>query len=190
MKVNNKEYVVEENELTINLLENKEMVAYGYSIEMKFRENSSWSTYWTNKIYGSLNSALNAIKQIPKGSQEEFRIVSLYKMSNSDIREYKIKQVLGDVKTKEDKLSQVKAWKAKKDFEYPKGQINKMGSVFIEFNKSVVKSGQTEKTKYFWNSDIRNHLTNKDIFEKIELKDEKWLYPHLLKELKKKYEEI
>lgn len=186
MIINNKE----EGELSVSLLKDKEMVPYGYSIEVKYGKNHSWSTYWTNKIYYSLNSALNAVKQIPKGSEEKFRIVSLYKMSNSDIREYKIKQAIGDIKTNEEKLKEIKAWKAKKDFEYPKGQINKMGSVFINLNNSIIKSGQTEKTKYFWNLDIRDYLTDKEIFEEVNLKDEKWLYPHLLKEIKNRYGEI
>ena len=184
MKVNNKEYSIEKGEISVNVLENSELKPYGYTIERKY--NSGWHTYWTNKIYSSLSSALNAIQQIPKGLHEEYRVVTLYRMSEYQTREYKIKEVLGDIKSKKERLKEIKAWKAKEDFEYPKNRINKKGSIFIEFYNSIIKSGQSQKTEYYWNSEIKKHLSNKDLFELIELKDEKWLHPHLLKELKEK----
>jgi hypothetical protein len=184
MKVNNKEYSIEKGEISVNVLENSELKPYGYTIERKY--NSGWHTYWTNKIYSSLSSALNAIQQIPKGLHEEYRVVTLYRMTESQTREYKIKQIFGDIKSKEERLKEIKAWKLKDDFEYPKNRINKKGSIFIEFYNSIIKSGQSQKTEYYWNSEIKKHLSNKDLFELIELKDEKWLHPHLLKELKEK----
>ena len=64
--------------------------------------------------------------------------------------------------------------------------IIKRGSIFIQLeNGNIIRSGQTEKTRYYW-KDIKKHLENSDLFEEIELKDEKWLYPHLLKEVKNK----
>ena len=184
MKVNNKEYSIEKGELTVNVLEDKDLKPYGYTIERRY--NSGWHTYWTNKIYSSLSSALNALQQIPKYTHEEYRIITLYRMTESQKREYKIKELLGDVKSKEERLKEIKAWKAKEDFEYPKNIINKRGSIFIEFYNSIVKSGQSHKTRYYWNSEIKKNLSNTDLFEPIELKDEKWLHPHLLKELKEK----
>jgi hypothetical protein len=62
---------------------------------------------------------------------------------------------------------------------------HKKGSVFIQLeNGSIIKCGYTESVRY-WGSEKR-HLSNKDLFEEVELKDEKWLYPHLLKEIKNK----
>jgi hypothetical protein len=190
MKVNNKEYLIDKSELVIQVGENEGLVPYGYSIEQKYK-NLNWHTYWTNTIYSSLQSALNAIIQIPKGSEEEYRVVPLYRLQGSALREYKINEVLGDQKTKGQRLKEIKAWKLKNDFEYPIGlkkpNIIKRGSVFIQLeNGTIIKSGQSEKTIRYWRSDIKKHLENSDLFEEIELKDEKWLYPHLLKELKNK----
>jgi hypothetical protein len=189
MKVNNKEYLIEKTDLIVKVEESQNMTPYGYSIEYKFN-NSSWVTYWTNIIYSSLHSALNAIVQIPKSNKEEYRIVPLYRMEGAALRDYKISEILGETKSNKQKLNDIKAWKLKKDFEYPVGLSNpniiKRGSVFIEMeNGTIIKSGQTEKTKYFWR-DIKKHLSDKDLFEEVDLKDEKWLYPHLLKELKNK----
>lgn len=192
MKVNNKEYLIDKSELVFQFEESQDLVPYGYTIERKYA-NLNWHNYWTNTIYCSLQSALNAIIQIPKGS-EEYRVVPLYRLQGSELREYRIKEVLGEQKTKEQRLKEIKAWKLKNDFEYPVGLKNKIikrGSVFIQLeNGTIIKSGQTEKTKY-WGNDIKKYLENSDLFEEIELKDEKWLYPHLLKELKNKikYEE-
>ena len=190
MKVNNKEYLMDKSELVVQVEERQDLVPYGYTIEQKYK-NLNWHNYWTNTIYSSLQSALNAIIQIPKGSEEEYRVVSLYKLQGSALREYKINEVLGEQRTKEQRLKEIKAWKSKSDFEYPVGlkkpNIIKRGSVFIQLeNGTIIKSGQTEKTNYYWRSDIKKHLENSDLFEEVELKDEKWLYPNLLKELKNK----
>lgn len=192
MKVNNKEYLIDKSELVVQVEESDGLVPYGYAIEQKYK-NLNWHSYWTNTIYSSLQSALNAIIQIPKysGGGYEYRVVPLYRLQGSALREYKINEVLGDQKTKEQRLREIKAWKLKNDFEYPIGlqkpNIIRRGSVFIQLeNGTIIKSGQTEKTRYYWNNDIKKHLENSDLFEEIELKDEKWLYPHLLKELKNK----
>jgi len=191
MKVNNKEYLIEKSELVIQVGENEGLVPYGYTIEQKYK-NLNWYTYWTNTIYSSLQSSLNAIIQIPKGSEEEYRVVPLYRLQGSTLREYKINEVLGEQKTKEQRLKEIKSWKSKSDFEYypigfKKPYFVKRGSVFIQLeNGNIIKSGQTEKTIRYWKNDIKEYLENSDLFEEIELKDEKWLYPHLLKELKNK----
>jgi hypothetical protein len=189
MKVK-KEYLIDKSELIIQVEENEGLVPYGYSIEQKYN-STSWHTYWTNAIYNSLSSALNAITQIPKSKDNEYRIVPLYRLQGSAFREYKINEILKETKSKEQRLREIKAWKSKIDFEYPvglkKSNIIKRGSVFIQLeNGTIIKSGQTEKTRYYWSNDIKKHLENSDLFEEVELKDEKWLYPHLLKELKNK----
>ena len=189
MKVNNKEYQIKEGELIIGVGELQDFTPYGWSIEYRM-PGGSWWTYWTNTIYSSKQSALNAIIQIPKSTREEYRVIPLFKMEGSALREYRIKEVLGETKPRK-KLSDIKAWKSKKDFEYPVGlskpNIIKRGSVFIEMeNGTIIKSGQTEKTKYYWRSDLRYQLNDRELFDEIELKDEKWLYPHLLTELKNK----
>jgi hypothetical protein len=193
--INNKEYLVEE----VSHIEIQDPVEhtkiYGWTLEYnsKYYTNSNekefWHMSWTNRIYNSKQSALNAA--IQTGMKEEFRISPLYKMEGGVLRDYKISQVLDD-KPKKDKKFEIKAWKLKvDDFIYPYNDRNKeshkKGSIFIQLeNGTIVKSGCISKSLRYWRNDIKKQLSNKDIFEEVELKDEKWLYPHLLKELKLK----
>jgi hypothetical protein len=96
---------------------------YGWTLEYnsKYYTNSNekefWHMSWTNRIYNSKQSALNAA--IQTGMKEEFRISPLYKMEGGVLRDYKISQVLDD-KPKKDKKFEIKAWKLKvDDFIYP-----------------------------------------------------------------------
>jgi hypothetical protein len=189
-KIKGTEYLVEEVshiEIQDSFPETK---IYGWTLEYKSRYSSSeefWHTSWTNRIYNSRQSALNAA--IQTGMKEEFRISPLYKMDGGALRDYKISQILDD-KPKRDNKFEIRAWKLKVDeFIYPEHNKtpHKRGSVFVQLeNGSIIKSGYTSKSIHYWSSDIKRHLSNKDLFEEIELKDEKWLYPHLLKELKNK----
>jgi hypothetical protein len=180
MKVNSKEYLIEKTDLVVKVEESEDLIPYGYSIEYNYYGNR-WSVYWTNIIYNSLNSALNAIIQIAPTQGDKYRVVPLYRMQGSHLRDYKISEVLGQTKSRQERLSEIKAWKLREDFEL-NGRTHKKGSVFIRLeNGTIIKSGQTEKT-----SRILGIFSDNLIFEEIELKDEKWIYPHLLKELKNK----
>lgn len=194
--VNNKSYEITKDGLVVNFLHGQadsvntndlSLIPYGYSIESRNKYNGEWFTYWTNKIYSSLDSAFNALIQIPKSDNYEFRVVTLYRIPESQVRTYKINQVLSEAKSKKEKLTDIKAWKLKKDFEYPINQINKSGSIFIQISDyRIIKSGQTQKTRNYWLSDLKAYLKKEELFEEVNLKDEKWLHPHLLKELKEK----
>jgi hypothetical protein len=193
--INNKEYLVEE----VSHIEIQDPVEhtkiYGWTLEYnsKYYNNSNqkefWHMSWTNRIYNSRQSALNAA--IQTGMKEEFRISPLYKMEGGFLRDYKISQVLDD-KPKKDKKFEIKAWKLKvDDFIYPYNDRNKeshkKGSIFIQLeNGTIVKSGCISKSLRYWRNDIKKQLSNKELFEEVDLKDEKWLHPHLLKELKVK----
>ena len=189
-KIKGFEYLVEEVshiEIQDSILETK---IYGWTLEYKSRYSSNeefWHTSWTNRIYNSKQSALNAA--IQTGMKEDFRISPLYKMESGVLRDYKISQILDD-NPKKSKKYEIKAWKLKVDeFIYPEQNTkkpHKKGSIFIQLeNGSIIKSGYTSSIRY-WSSTILYHLSNKDLFEEVELKDEKWLYPHLLKEVKNK----
>lgn len=190
-KIKGSEYLLEE----VSHIEIQDSIPetriYGWTLEYKSKysnQDEIWHMSWTNRIYNSRQSALNAA--IQTGMKEEFRISPLYKMDGGDLRDYKISQILDD-KPKRDKKFEIRAWKLKVDeFIYPEQNTkkpHKKGSVFVQLeNGSIIKSGYTTKSIHYWSSSIKQHLLNKDIFEEVELKDEKWLYPHLLKELKNK----
>jgi hypothetical protein len=183
MKVNGKEHLIEEI-ISYQVEDpNPDMEVYGWVIELKTKNIDFWVSYWTNKIYNSKTSAENAIIQIPKYDDEEYRIVPLYRLQGSSLRDFKLKKVLGEVKEK--KPQELKAWKSLKDFEMYKN-THKTGSIFIQLeNGRIIKSGQNEKTVNIWGVDFKNiKLKDETLFEEVQLKDEKWLHPHLLKEVK------
>jgi hypothetical protein len=189
MRVNKKEYLIESGELIVNLSEIDETyskLVYGYSIEVNWsgdlKSENNWHTYYTNKIYCSEKSAIDAILQIPKTGKESFRLVTLYRMSNMDFREYKINKILdSEVNSLNNTNLKPKAWKAKQDFNIDHFFI-KRGSIFVKLGNRIIQSSKTQRTINF--KYLNKHLKNSEFFEEIELKDEKWLYPHLLKEFK------
>lgn len=191
-KIKDTEYLLEE----VSHIEIQESITeakiYGWTLEFKSNnsKNEHWYISWTNRIYNSRQSALNAA--IQTGIKKEFRISPLYKMEGGILRDYKISQILED-NPKKDKKFEIKSWKLKADeFIYPENnkKPHKKGSIFIQLeNGSIIKSGYTSRSIHYWSGDIKKHLSNKDLFEEVELKDEKWLYPHLLKELKNKIKE-
>ena len=194
--VNKKEYLLEEYshiEIQDELLDTK---IYGWTLEFKsqyqYKNMESWFSSWTNRIYCSKQSALDAAIKI--GNKEEFRISPLYKMEGGVLRDYKISQILEDsVSNKDNKKSknvyEIKSWKLTEDFEMNLYGKHKKGSVFIQLEDgNIIKSGTSiEKTKRWLMTTFIPHAKQLGIIQEIEIKDEKWLHPHLLKELKLKY---
>jgi hypothetical protein len=187
--INGRKYQVKEmGEFTIQGV--GELTPYGYSIECRFKihpdSDKSWSTYWTNKIYNSEQSAINAILQMNDINKDMiFRIVPLYKSDVTNIREIKISELIGERKTKEEKIKEIIAWKSKHDFSI-KNKNFKRGDIFVELDGNfIIKSGSTQSER-IWKPDFYDFLRNTDVLDQIELKDEKWIYPHLLKEVKVK----
>jgi hypothetical protein len=189
-KIKGKEYLVEE--VSRIEIQDSNPGAYGWTLEYKSRYSDSWHMCWGNRIYNSRQSALNAALQIGMNSKEEFRISPLYKMDNVYMREFKICQVLDGKTPEEKKISEIKAWKLKVDIDESTLMARGIGkhkkeSIFIKLeNGSIIKSGNvSDKTRFIWSSSFKKVLSS-ELFDEIELKEEKWLYPHLLKELKNK----
>ena len=194
--VNKKEYLLEEYshiEIQDELLDTK---IYGWTLEFKsqyqYKNMESWFSSWTNRNYCSKQSALDAAIKI--GNKEEFRISPLYKMEGGVLRDYKISQILEDsLSNKDNKKSknvyEIKSWKLTEDFEMNLYGKHKKGSVFIQLEDgNIIKSGTSiEKTKRWLMTTFIPHAKQLGIIQEIEIKDEKWLHPHLLKELKLKY---
>lgn len=76
---------------------------YGYVVESRFRRNDgtfgSWENQWNHKIYLSEGVAIEALIQFrnynqPHYSRYEYRIVPMYNLPKSAIRNIKIKKIL------------------------------------------------------------------------------------------------
>lgn len=177
---------------TVNVQDPIDIEVYGWTIESRLLLNdgkwTSWFNYWNHKIYNSKEIALEACSKILKNSKNECRIVPLYRMTNSQYREYKIDRIL---KEKEKKIFEVRGWKLKEDHEYCKTQnrsfVYKKGSIFIRLEDgSIIKSGTSIDPTNFIGQRTLDGLIEKKLVDEIEIKDEKWIHPHLLKVLKNK----
>lgn len=167
---------------------------YGWSLEYKYGD-TNWFRCWNNKIYSSINSATSACISIKKSLSDnyEFRIVALYKMTESEFRDYKIEQLIGDAEKINFKKPEIKVWKVKEDcevfyertgrrFEYKKGTL------FIEdeHGRTFTIKNQTTKLGIDDGYTLSNDLIVKGLVEQVNIDNEKWAMPHLCKELKQK----
>ena len=190
MTINNKTYVIEDSSFIKIQSSASDVDVYGWSLETRYIKNpsSNWYSY-SNRIYNSRESAIDASLKI-NDSYYEFRILPLYRMNESQFREYKIDKLFGDVEKRE--KFEIKGWKLKEDYEWYRNTHNntiiqhKKGSIYIQLeNGNIVKSGTScEHTYRVGRDKLFKDLIPKELVEEINIKDEKWIYPHLLKEVK------
>jgi hypothetical protein len=165
---------------------------YGWTVELRRKSHSSedWFINYKNKIYGSQNVALDAAIKIindfrQKGSNanyfHDFKIIPIYKMDDSEYREWKIDQIIDKTESTDNK--KIKSWKLKEDVLYYRSEY-KSGTIFIELsNGCIITPNESIPSRRVSKSFIHKHI---NILEEIDIIDEKWVHPHLLKELKLK----
>jgi hypothetical protein len=169
---------------------------YGWTLEVRTKRHGewgSWFTYYNNKIYNSHSSALGAALQCHLSYQREeyeWRIKPLYVMDDQEIRDYKIDLLLKETPPK--KQFGIKAWKVIDDCEvdyksYGKYKYKK-GTVFIQLEDGNIinlkdRNSKTERNNHY---QLKTELIPRGLVKEVDIQDEKWAYPHLLKELKKK----
>ena len=192
MTINNKIYAIEDSTFIKVQPVATDVDLYGWSLETKYNKSTygSWYSH-SNRIYNSRESAMDAALKIDR-SFYDYRILPLYRMTEIDFREYKINKLFGEIEKKE--KFEIKGWKLKEDIEwhrYNNHVVNhKKGSIYIQLeNGDIIKSGTTCETMIRCGKDkLFNELIPNGLVEEIDIKDEKWLYPHLLKEVKTKLE--
>jgi len=189
-----KSKIIVGEEFTVKVEEvNKDFKIYGWVIEKIY--DGHFVTTHNSKIYHSKYSAQEALSIIYKSSGCEYVIAPIYRLNKSELRDVKINSLL----TVEKQKQEIKSWKLNVDLNLenlPLGNHNrdmlnglKRGTVFIRLeNGNVIISGNNRNpTRYPFRlfRDVDN-LLKLGVLDEVELKDEKWLYPHLIKELKSK----
>jgi hypothetical protein len=195
--INNIKHVIEDS-LFIKVQSSADDVSvYGWSLEMRSKYNGSWSTwhtYYNSKIYVSKESALDAAIKVGGGRSEhhEYRVTPLYIMTNPQYRDYKIDRLLGKEVIKN--TYEIKGWKLKEDYEWYRHDptnhviVHKKGTIYIQLeNGDIVKSGSyVDYTHRVGRDKLFSKLIPEGLVEEVKIEDEKWLHPHLLKELRVK----
>lgn len=165
---------------------------YGWTLENTWKSNDGeyyqWMTHWNNRIYNSRSSALDAAIKISKqfGKSYKWRITPIYKMTQPQYRDYQIDQILEFRPTPK---KEIKAWKTIRDHEEIIGHKPfkiKKGTIFLQMeNGEIIRVATTsDPTCHGLGYILRNYLLPKGIVQEIDITDEKWAHPHLLKELK------
>ena len=198
--INSKEYAIADSQLIKVQAVADDVHLYGWSLEVRYRMSDgnfcSWFTYWNHRIYVNRSSAMDAATKVYTKSSPgyEYRIVPIYKMTEPEFRDYKIDQLLTPNRVnKEPKVYEIKAWKVKEDCEITYERNNRTykyskNTLFIQMedgNIRVVKnSTERNSTIYQHARMILDDLIKNEQVEEVNIKNEKWAYPHLCKELK------
>jgi len=199
MVINNIKHIIEDSFFVKVQSSANDVSVYGWSLETRYQtsgkngiEWTNWYTYFNHRIYNSKESAIDAsIKSgLANRKDLECRVIPLYRMTDPQYRDYKIDKILGKDKKKES--YDIKGWKLKDDYEWYKNPhtshiiTHKKGTVYIQLeNGDIVKSGNANE--YTWRvgrSKLFGELIPNGLVEEIDITSEKWLHPHLLKELK------
>jgi hypothetical protein len=167
---------------------------YGWTLEVRTKRHGvwgSWFTYYNNRIYNSHSSALGAALQCHLSYQREeyeWRIKPLYVMDDQEIRDFKINLLLKD--TPQKKQFEIKAWKVIEDceVEYFRKYKYKKGTLFIQLEDGNIINLRDHSQGIHRRDghQLKNDLIPNGLVKEVQLEDEKWAHPHLLKELKKK----
>lgn len=198
MDINNSRYVIEDSVFISIQSTAGDVKVYGWSLEYRFRQSDQyqWSGWWTvnNRVYQSRESTIDAAvkMKLSYDINHEYRSIPLYRMEEPQYRDYKIDKLLND---KKKDVYEIKGWRLKEDYEYYKNGrsnkpwVHKKGSVFIQLeNGSIIKSGtcdnQTDRCHTLTRGELFTKWIPNGLVEEINISDEKWLHPHLLKELK------
>ena len=198
--INNKEYAIADSQLIKIQAVADDVQIYGWSLEVRWKDNKgefyNWSTYWNHRIYVSRSSALDAATKVfpSYNNGYEWRIVPLYKMNESQFRDYKIDQLLRpNTVERKPKVYEIKAWKVKEDCEIFYERTNKTfkykkGTLFIQMEDGNIKSIKDQTTGMSHNDrhQLFNDLIKNEQVEEVNIQNEKWAHPHLCKELKTK----
>lgn len=191
--IKGKDWVVDES-MSFKVQSSSENIrVYGYTLETRFLFKETWSqwhTYYTNKIYHSATCATLAGIQASKLLTDyEWRVMPLYTMDQQQFRDFKLNKLFSE--DNERKLFPIKGWKVKDDIDYENGHGKtfkyKKNTLFIQLENGTIVylSNKTDKTQYDYRKHLNYLLESKSVDE-VDIKEEKWAYPHLLKELKLK----
>jgi hypothetical protein len=174
-----------------------DVYVYGWTLEVRWKHAGDWlpwMTNWNHRIYQSQRSALDAATKIYpsyKGEDYQWRVTPLYKMNVPEYRQYKIDKLLSN-KTTLQRESEIKAWKVNEDkqiqFGNGRGVEVKRGEIFLQISMgNIIRvATYTQSTEFGQGYLLRNYLLPMGLAEEIDISEEKWIHPHLCKELKRK----
>jgi hypothetical protein len=174
-----------------------DVYVYGWTLEVRWKHAGDWlpwMTNWNHRIYQSQRSALDAATKIYpsyKGEDYGWRVTPLYKMNVPEYRQYKIDKLLSN-KTTLQRESEIKAWKVNEDkqiqFGNGRGVEVKRGEIFLQISMgNIIRvATYTQSTEFDQGYLLRDYLLPMGLAEEIDISEEKWIHPHLCKELKRK----
>jgi len=190
--VDSKEYIIDDS-LDVKIQHTSaDIKPYGWAIESRTNYNGNWTewyNHWNHRIYNSKDSAMGAYLKMYKSQNWEYRIIPLYRLDKEYERQCKIERIFSE--KEEPKKYELKAWKLKEEYEWYNYQNNSVtfpkNTVFIQLENGniIKKSNSIDPTSQIDRGKLKKMIDG-GLVDEVELKDEKWLYPHLLKVVKEK----
>lgn len=115
-------------------------------------------------------------------------------MNQAETRSFKIDKIIKKSNSlKKLKKYEIRCWKVKEDIEisYPlnKKFKYKRGTLFIQLESGLIfrVNNTTDSTNFGDAFQLKNNLIPNGHVIEVEINDEKWSHPHLLKELKNRF---
>ena len=110
-------------------------------------------------------------------------------MNDPQFRDYKIEQLLNE-NTHQKKDKEIKAWRVVEEHEELINNTHKVklkkGTIFIQMkNGRIIKASTTTEPSQYGIGYVLKYLIAKEKVVEIDIRNEKWIHPHLCKELKK-----
>lgn len=190
--VDSKEYIIDDS-LDVKIQHTSaDIKPYGWAIESRTNYNGNWTewyNHWNHRIYNSKDSAMGAYLKMYKSQNWEYRIIPLYRLDKEYERQCKIERIFSE--KEEPKKYELKSWKLKEEYEWYNYQNNSVtfpkNTVFIQLENGniIKKSNSIDPTSQIDRGKLKKMIDG-GLVDEVELKDEKWLYPHLLKVVKEK----
>lgn len=192
----NKQYSYHFQDTEIHLSQNvnssENFKIYGWIIESNYRE--SWYHY-NNKIYQNRDICVSALNNIQKLNNLEYRIKPLYSDNDNYYRNMVISRILSDAPgykpvVEENKIDNIEFFKVRVDFKYS-GQIIKKGRLVCclpcksPYSNIWVMANSTDPSFKIGESLFDDMLLKDILEENINIFSEKYIFPHISKEVKK-----
>ena len=162
---------------------------YGWIVEYKWPGTENrWYQHYNHKIYDKKELAIDVINQLRLNRSwrlpdrtVEYRIRPIYIADQSHYRNIVINRLLTG---NPEKKKEIKFFKLKEEYVFNKTKYIK-GQIFGQIDKNCVwkLATPTEKSQY----DHRYTFSHipMDKLEEVDIKNEKWVHPHINKEIKK-----
>ena len=171
-------------EIKTDSIENNSVKIHGWIVEYRYSDETKWYSHWNKKVYMSKEQALAAISQSKSSYQShnviEFRITPLYNIDAGYYRDIKIAEIF------KDKIPDISPKFYKLNRDYEKYDSYKKGRIFVDIDGYHCWCLATPTMPKIGShlSHLIKEMKSKGVLDEVKIEDEKWILPHINREVK------